>query len=44
MVTDSAGQVAEVLALPNTASKGRRGGRLIPLNYLLRAALGIFEN
>jgi integrase/recombinase XerD len=39
MVTDSAGQVAEVLALPNTASKGRRGGRLIPLNHLLRAAL-----
>jgi len=40
MVTDAAGQVAEVLALPNRASKGRRGGRLIPLNHLLRAALG----
>ena len=39
MVTDSAGQVAEVLALPNRASKGPRGGRLIPLNHLLRAAL-----
>ena len=39
MVTDAAGQVAEVLALPNRASKGRRGGRLIPLNHLLRAAL-----
>jgi integrase len=39
MVTDSAGQVAEVLALPNRASKGRRGGRLIPVNNLLRAAL-----
>jgi len=39
MVTDSAGQVAELLALPNRASKGRRGGRLIPLNHLLRAAL-----
>ena len=39
MMTDADGQVAEVLALPNRASKGRRGGRLIPLNSLLRAAL-----
>jgi integrase/recombinase XerD len=39
MVTDSAGEVAEVLALPNRASKGHRGGRLIPLNTLLRTAL-----
>src|SRR5262249_61910204 len=39
MVTDADGQVGEVLALPNRASKGRRGGRLIPLNNLLRAAL-----
>jgi integrase len=39
MVTNSAGQVAEVLALPNRASKGHRGGRLIPLNHMLRAAL-----
>src|SRR4030095_7195992 len=39
MVTDADGQVAEVLALPNRASKGQRGGRLIPLNHLLRAAL-----
>jgi integrase len=39
MVTDSAGQVTDVIALPNRASKGRRGGRLIPLNNLLRAAL-----
>jgi integrase len=39
MVTDADGQVAEVLALPNTASKGRRGGRMIPLNLTLSAAL-----
>ena len=39
MVTDAEGQVAEVLVLPNTASKGRRGGRMIPLNMTLRAAL-----
>ena len=39
MVTDADGQIGEVLALPNRASKGHRGGRLIPLNHLLRAAL-----
>src|SRR4029434_4089708 len=39
MVTDADGQVAEVLALPNTASKGRGGGRMIPLNLTLRLAL-----
>jgi integrase len=39
MVTDADGQVAEVLALPNTASKGRGGGRVIPLNWLLRQAV-----
>ena len=39
MVTDADGQVGEVLALPNTASKGHRGGRLIPLNHQLRTAL-----
>src|SRR5438445_12740890 len=39
MVTDADGQVAEVLALPNTASKGRGGGRMIPLNLTLHAAL-----
>ena len=38
MVTDAAGQVAEAIALPNRASKGHRGGRLIPLNHPLRAA------
>jgi integrase/recombinase XerD len=39
MVTDSAGQIGEVLALPNRATKGQRGGRIIPLNNLLRQAL-----
>jgi integrase/recombinase XerD len=38
MVTDGDGQVAEVLALPNRASKGPWGGRRIPLNHLVRAA------
>jgi integrase/recombinase XerD len=39
MVTDSAGQITDAIALPNRASKGHRGGRLIPLNHLLRTAL-----
>ena len=39
LVTDAAGQVVEAIALPKRASKGHRGGRLIPLNNLLRAAL-----
>jgi integrase/recombinase XerC len=39
MVTEADGQVAEMLALPNRASKGRGGGRMIPLNLTLRAAL-----
>ncbi len=39
MVTDAAGQITDAIALPNRASKGRRGGRTIPLNLTLRAAL-----
>ena len=39
MVTDAEGQVAEVLTLPNRASKGRGGGRIIPLNWTLQQAL-----
>src|SRR5882724_3989629 len=39
MVTDAEGHVAQVIALPNTASKGQGGGRMIPLNWMLREAL-----
>jgi integrase/recombinase XerD len=39
MVTDAAGQVAEVLHVPNRASKGNTGGRTIPLHLDLQAAL-----
>ncbi len=39
MVTDSAGEVAESLALTNHASKGKGGGRAIALHPSLRAAL-----
>lgn len=39
MVTDASGQVGDVLALENRASKGKRGGRTIPLHPELRMAL-----
>src|SRR5712691_13491980 len=39
MVTDAAGQVAEVLHVPNRASKGKTGGRTIPLHPDLHTAL-----
>ena len=39
MVTDAAGQVAEVIHVPNRASKGTTGGRTIPLHSDLQAAL-----
>src|SRR5205823_9608378 len=39
MVTDAAGQVAEVMHVTNRASKGTTGGRTIPLHPDLQAAL-----
>src|SRR5215831_7705516 len=39
MVMDADGHMGEILALPNRASKGRGGSRVIPLNMTLRAAL-----
>src|SRR5947209_12148688 len=39
MVTDAQGQVAEVLHVPNHASKGKTGGRTIPLHPNLQTAL-----
>src|SRR4029434_8719853 len=43
MVTDAQGQVAEVLHVPNRASKGETGGRTIPLHPDLQAALGTLQ-
>lgn len=43
MVTDSNGAVGDAIALENKASKGKRGGRTIPLNAELRAALVDFH-
>src|SRR5262249_13229672 len=39
MVTDAQGSVAEVLHVPNRASKGKTGGRTIPLHPDLQTAL-----
>jgi integrase len=39
MVTDANGEVANEISLPNSASKGKGGGRTIPLNSKLKEAL-----
>src|SRR6185369_4148661 len=39
MVTDATGELAQAISLPNKASKGKAGGRTIPLHSDLRAAL-----
>src|SRR2546427_759354 len=39
MVTDAAGQIAETIHLENRASKGKTGGRTIPMHPEVRAAL-----
>jgi len=39
MVTDAAGQVAEAIQLHNRASKGKTGGRTIPMHPEVQAAL-----
>jgi integrase/recombinase XerC len=39
MVINSEGQIGDVIALQNSASKGRGGGRIIPMHPDLKAAL-----
>ena len=39
MVTDSDGKIADVIAVQNVASKGKNGGREIPVHPDLKAAL-----
>jgi integrase/recombinase XerD len=39
MLTDAEGEIADVIALENKASKGRGGGRHIPIHLDLKAAL-----
>jgi integrase len=39
MVTDAEGEIGDVIGLQNRASKGRGGGRIIPMHADLKAAL-----
>jgi len=39
MVTDAQGELGEAIHLPNSASKGKNGGRTVPLNPALHQAL-----
>jgi integrase/recombinase XerD len=39
MVADAEGEIADVIALENRASKGKGGGRVIPLHSDLKTAL-----
>jgi integrase/recombinase XerC len=39
MVMDASGELADAISLPNKATKGKGGGRTIPLHNELRAAL-----
>ncbi len=43
MVTDADGRVADAIALEDRASKGRGGGRTIPMHPLLRDALAALQ-
>ena len=43
MVTDAQGVLSDAIHLPNSASKGKNGGRTIPLNPALREALEVLR-
>ena len=43
MITDAEGNLGEALHLVNTVAKGRHGGRVIPFNKDLRAALAVLK-
>jgi integrase/recombinase XerD len=43
MVTDAQGQIADAIQVPNRASKGKTGGRTIPLHPDLATALGALQ-
>src|SRR6266404_6530711 len=43
MVTDAAGQITEAIHLKNRASKGKTGGRTIPMHPDLQAALMLLQ-
>ena len=43
MVTDAQGELGDAIHLPNSASKGKNGGRTVPLNPALREALEVLR-
>ena len=43
MVSDAEGRLEDAISLTNIASKGKRGGRLIPLNKELKASLAALK-
>ena len=43
MIVDAEGELAHVIVLTNDVSKGRRGGRSIPIAKDLKAALGVLK-
>jgi integrase/recombinase XerC len=43
MVTDAEGEIADVIALENRASKGKGGGRHIPMHPNVKAALAALQ-
>jgi integrase len=43
MVTDADGNVADGLSLPNSASKGKNGGRAVPLPMPVQRALSVLH-
>jgi integrase len=43
MITDTSGELADAISLPNSASKGKGGGRTIPLHTELCDALQILR-
>jgi integrase len=43
MVTDASGDLTDVISLPNQASKGKRGGRMIPIHPELGEALAALK-
>jgi integrase len=44
MVTDPEGNIGDAIALQNVASKGKNGGRAIPLSKELKAALAVLKD
>src|SRR3989442_5628419 len=43
MVTDAQGQIADAIHVPNRASKGKTGGRTIPMHPEVQAALVLLQ-